>query len=109
MSDQSPIERRHNPRINVECSAKVFNPLNRRYRSARVRNLSGSGALIEVATGDLLTRGDRIELYVDPTSSAGVVDHDEMRPAVLIHMHRAGDRITAGVHFETVRAVAQAA
>ena len=109
MSEPSAVERRHDPRINVSCPAKVFNPLNRRYRAARVRNLSGGGALIEMATGDPLTRGDRIELYVDPMQSAGVVDHDEMRPAVLAHVHRAGDRITAGVHFETVSALARAA
>lgn len=109
MSDPNAVDRRHDPRINVECPAKVHNPLNRRYRSAHVRNLSEGGAMLRIQTTDPLVRGDRIQLYVDATDSAGVIDHGEMRSAVLVHVERSDKWLTVGLRFDASRVVAQAA
>lgn len=63
-------ERRRSARETVDRPCKVFRPATQRYAAARTRDISSSGALLEIESARPLRLGERLDVAVSWTRTA---------------------------------------
>ncbi len=88
----------------VERAAKVFHTPSRRYYSARTRDVSGGGMLIEVDCPRAINPGERVEVGVQWFRRA-IIEKSSMRGACVVRTYRdLNDRLLIGVVLDAAQA-----
>ena len=103
-------ERRREDRLGYECPVKVYDPRTRRYRSGVTRNVSASGALIEVRGGFHAGIGDQVSVAVDWTGIAPMMSQTDMVPVAITRLASGEDGVQLfGVKFACANPMPMAA
>lgn len=107
--DSVCVERRRHERAAVERPCKLLHAPSLRYLSARTRDLSPGGALLELSRQREIAVGDRVDVLVD-WAARGLVNRDAMLRATVVRLgERDGDYQRVGVAFDREFAVTLAA
>ena len=83
-SEANQADRRLYTRLPFRQSAKIYDPVSRKYLPARILDLSSGGAKIEIRGHLLSVPGEIIELAADFESNSPVLNRDNMRKARLV-------------------------
>lgn len=103
------FERRQHDRRDLARPCKVFLRQAMKYVPGNTRNLSDSGALLEVGPSRPLSVGDPVDLLISWTGQA-VVRAESMAPARVVRVIESGhDRQLVALAFEQAEAAAAAA
>ena len=103
-------DRRRFERLAYECPVKVYDPRSRRYRSGVTRNVSASGALIEVHGGFHAGIGDQVSVAVDWTGIAPIMSQGDMVPVAVTRLECTEDGVQLfGVQFASANPMPMAA
>ncbi|QNN22233.1 PilZ domain-containing protein [Planctomycetales bacterium ZRK34] len=93
------VERRREPRMQANCSVKIFDPASRRYAAGVTRNVSTTGALIELHRPISIPTGEAVGVVIDYTNCAGAINQGDFSAATIARREfGAGQRLVA-VHF----------
>ncbi len=102
-------ERRVAERIELKRLAKVMHHPSHRYLPASTRNISTTGALIEVVTTRPLAAGDNLDVFVD-FDDTKVLDNSNAVSATIIRVQEWTDeRQTIAIHFQDAIELKEAA
>ena len=102
-------DRRVAQRIELKRLAKVMHHPSHRYLPATTRNISTTGALVEIATTRPLAAGDHLDLFVD-YDDTNVLKNENGVSATIVRVHKWTDeRQTVAVHFRSEIELAHAA
>ena len=99
LSSGESRERRMYPRLRIERSAKVYNPLTRRYYPARTIDMCRSGAMISVSSPRTLLPGDQIEVAICWDDRVLIPQDSLMKAEVTRVVVRMGEHQAVGVRF----------
>lgn len=92
------VERRREPRMEAKCSVKIYDPAARRYAAGVTRNVSSTGALIELHQPISIPTGEAVGVVIDYTHRAAVNLGDFSAATIARRQFGAGQRLLA-VHF----------
>jgi hypothetical protein len=93
------VERRREPRMNANCLVKIYDPAARRYAAGITRNVSSTGALIELHQPISIPTGEAVGVVIDYTNCAGAINLGDFSAATIARREfGAGQRLLA-VHF----------
>jgi hypothetical protein len=93
-------DRRRHERRAFECPVKVYDPRSRRYRSGVTRNVSATGALIEVHGGFHAGVGDQVSVAIDWSGVTPMISHSDMVPVAVTRLATDADGVQLfGVQF----------
>jgi len=102
-------ERRIAERLELKRLAKVMHHPSHRYLPANTRNISTTGALIEIITTRPLAAGDNLDLFVD-FDDTDVLTNENAVSATIVRVHEWTDeRQTVAIHFQDAIELAKAA
>jgi len=90
MDGNSTMERRRDGREPGTGGVKLFDRRSRRYRPARLCNLSSSGALIQVYGGLHARVGDRVDLALDGNVAGAIVGRKMLTLATVVRTEEKG-------------------
>lgn len=95
------MERRRHERAELQKPCKVLHAPTLRYMAAETRDISRSGALLELSHHRTLSVGDRVDVLVD-WATRGIVDRSAMVGATVVRDGgREGLRQRIGVVFDS--------
>lgn len=84
MSLSFDSDRRNEPRMNIECGVKVYDPRAQRYYAGRTVNVSAGGALIELQDGLGGLPGDAYEIVVNWVDAHPLLCREQMQSVRLV-------------------------
>ena len=102
-------ERRLYPRLRIDRSAKVYNPLTRRYYPARTIDMCRAGAMISVSSPRTLLPGDQIDVAISWDDRVLIPHNAMMRAEVTRVVARMGEHQAVGIRFAEEMPLAAAA
>ncbi len=107
LTGKSEAERRRAPRLDMDCRAKVHICDTGRFLAGRTRNLSASGALLEIDHPSLLVPGQRLRLGVAWSKRDVVLSADEMPQATVVRSLGMGSLQTVAITFDKAMSLPQ--
>lgn len=84
MSLSIDSDRRIEPRMNLECGVKVYDPRAQRYYAGRTVNVSAGGALVEVHEGLGGSPGDDYEIVVNWVDAHPLLRREQMQQVRMV-------------------------
>lgn len=84
MSLSIESDRRTEPRMNLECGVKVYDPRAERYYAGRTVNVSAGGALIELHDALGGSPGDGYEIVVNWVDAHPLFRREQMQPVRMV-------------------------
>ena len=102
-------ERRHAVRFQLDRPAKVRCDHTGKYFPARTRDLSATGALLEVDRTSLFVPGQRLNVGVAWTKQQALLHENDMGPATVVRSLGQGSTQHVAVHFDKPQELAATA
>ena len=93
------LERRREPRIDANCTVKIFDPAARRYAAGVTRNISATGALIELHQPISIPTGEAVGIAIDYTNCVGAINQGDFSAATIARREFGSGQRLVAIHF----------
>ena len=105
LAQTAASERRRAPRLALDCRAKVHLCDTGRYLAGKARNLSATGALLEIDHPSLLVSGQRLRLGIAWSSRDAILPAQDMVSATVVRSLGLGAMQTVAISFDKAMAL----